>query len=159
MKIDLSCLTDLGSHKSIEKQIELPDLFNDYQDIGTPFPLQINLDIYNTKDSFMLAGELTGRLLLTCSRCLDKFSFELRVNIKEELLKREIPDLGNIDLTNIIVEHILLEIPMKTVCRENCQGLCTLCGRNLNNAKCDCNRETFDPRLLKLKDFFSRDDD
>ena len=159
MKINLGCLTELGSHKSIKKQIELPDLINGYQEIETPFPLQINLDIYNTKDSFLLTGELTGRLLLTCSRCLDKFSFELRVSINEELLKSEIPDLENIDLSNIIVEHILLEIPMKTVCRGNCQGLCPLCGRNLNHAQCDCNRETFDPRLLKLKDFFSRDDD
>ena len=48
---------------------------------------------------------------------------------------------------------------MKTVCRGDCQGLCPLCGRNLNNAQCDCNREKLDPRLLKLKDFFSRDDD
>ena len=159
MKIDLACLTDIGSHKRIEKWIELPNLTHFYQDIETPFPFQIKLEIYNTRDSFMLTGQLTGRLVLTCNRCLEKFNFAISLVINEEFLKKAIPNPEHLDISNIIFERILLDIPMKAICNENCKGLCSFCGQNLNNAECDCNRASIDPRLVKLKDFFSKDDE
>jgi uncharacterized protein len=58
-----------------------------------------------------------------------------------------------IDLTPIIFEQIMLQIPMKALCNELCKGLCPHCGINLNKANCDCREDIIDERLAVLKNF------
>jgi uncharacterized protein len=57
-----------------------------------------------------------------------------------------------IDLDPIIREQVLLALPMHAVCREDCRGLCGMCGQNLNEAACGCESRRVDPRLAVLKD-------
>ncbi|MBX5481679.1 MAG: DUF177 domain-containing protein [Myxococcaceae bacterium] len=57
-----------------------------------------------------------------------------------------------IDLDPIIREQILLALPMSAVCRDDCAGLCTVCGQNLNEKRCGCDTKVIDPRLGALKD-------
>lgn len=61
-------------------------------------------------------------------------------------------DGKKIDTDPIVREQILLALPMVAVCREDCQGLCTVCGQNLNEKKCGCDPRQIDPRLAALKD-------
>jgi uncharacterized protein len=64
------------------------------------------------------------------------------------------PETDKIDLTEDIRDYALLAVPMKRLCSENCKGLCTNCGADLNNGPCDCREEKMDPRwepLQKLK--------
>ncbi len=56
-----------------------------------------------------------------------------------------------IDLEPIVREQVLLALPMNTVCREECQGLCVKCGQNLNEKQCGCDTTFVDPRLAALK--------
>ena len=56
-----------------------------------------------------------------------------------------------IDLTPIICEQIILQIPIKPLCSEECKGLCPHCGINMNVASCSCHLEFVDPRLAVLK--------
>jgi uncharacterized protein len=59
-----------------------------------------------------------------------------------------------IDLAPILREQILLSLPAYPVCRESCKGLCPVCGQNLNERECGCDRRVPDPRwagLEKLK--------
>lgn len=58
-----------------------------------------------------------------------------------------------IDVTEVIENNIIIELPIKRLCKENCKGLCQQCGVNLNFSKCKCEKD-IDPRLAKLKDFF-----
>ena len=58
-----------------------------------------------------------------------------------------------IDLDQILFEQILLQIPMKVLCIENCKGLCPRCGTNLNISSCDCSVDQIDDRLAVLKNF------
>ncbi|XXF80499.1 DUF177 domain-containing protein [Myxococcaceae bacterium GXIMD 01537] len=60
-------------------------------------------------------------------------------------------DGKTIDLDPIVREQVLLAIPMNAVCREDCQGLCSQCGQNLNEQKCGCETKVVDPRLAPLK--------
>lgn len=55
-----------------------------------------------------------------------------------------------IDLGEEVRQSIILALPMKPVCREDCLGLCSHCGRNLNKEKCGCKEEEIDERLAKL---------
>jgi len=56
-----------------------------------------------------------------------------------------------VDLAFPVWEALVLEFPMKPVCREDCRGLCPVCGANLNLRTCGCEAEKADPRLLSLK--------
>ncbi|RKG66564.1 DUF177 domain-containing protein [Corallococcus sp. CA054B] len=60
-------------------------------------------------------------------------------------------DGKTIDLDPIVREQVLLALPMSAVCREDCQGLCSQCGQNLNEKKCGCEPKVVDPRLSPLK--------
>jgi uncharacterized protein len=63
----------------------------------------------------------------------------------------EVFDGKVIDLEPIIREQALLALPMSAVCREDCNGLCTQCGQNLNEKQCGCDTKFVDPRLAVLK--------
>jgi len=56
-----------------------------------------------------------------------------------------------IELSGYLMEQVAISLPVKVVCKEDCKGLCALCGANLNTEICACNREQFDPRFSVLK--------
>ncbi|MFW6036022.1 MAG: YceD family protein [Halothermotrichaceae bacterium] len=159
MIIDLSNLKEVGSYKSIKKKVDIPDINYRKQEIKAPFPFDIKLDIYNTQDSFVLTGNLTGSLIMVCSRCLEKFNYDLDIKIDEELLKEDLADVDSIDLTDLFLENILINMPIKPLCDEDCKGLCPQCGQNLNKGECDCEVEFVDPRLAKLKELLDEDEE
>ncbi len=61
-------------------------------------------------------------------------------------------DGKQIDLSSIIREQILLSLPMDWLCKEECKGLCAICGKDLNVDECGCERRASDPRWAALKD-------
>jgi uncharacterized protein len=72
-------------------------------------------------------------------------SFDLE-DADEELFDGKV-----IDLQPIVREQVVLSLPMNAVCKEDCRGLCTQCGQNLNEKQCGCNATFVDPRLAVLK--------
>lgn len=64
---------------------------------------------------------------------------------------QETYDGRQIDLDPILREQVLLALPMDAVCREDCKGLCSQCGQNLNEQQCACDQKVIDPRLAALK--------
>ncbi|HTP27788.1 MAG TPA: DUF177 domain-containing protein [Anaeromyxobacteraceae bacterium] len=58
-----------------------------------------------------------------------------------------------LDLDPIVREHFLLALPAYPVCKEGCRGLCQVCGTNLNERECDCDRRVPDPRWAGLEKF------
>lgn len=61
-------------------------------------------------------------------------------------------DGKTIDLDPIVREQVLLALPLYVVCKDDCKGLCSVCGQNLNERECGCERKRVDPRLAALKD-------
>ncbi len=59
-------------------------------------------------------------------------------------------DTDHIDTTSYIREQVLLHVPMKALCRVDCKGLCSQCGKDLNASSCDCSPEPSDPRWAGL---------
>jgi len=71
---------------------------------------------------------------------------------EEDGVEAPLPLVGDeVDLTLPAWEALVLELPMKPVCREDCRGLCPVCGTNLNERECGCRVEEADPRLEALK--------
>ena len=59
---------------------------------------------------------------------------------------------GQLDLAELATADILLELPTSVLCVESCKGLCPVCGANLNEGDCGCDRSQRDPRLDKLRE-------
>jgi DUF177 domain-containing protein len=101
---------------------------------------------------------------LQCSRCLEPFAwtarpeFDLRVvrapkgDPETEIVAPE----GKLELEGMVTEQLYLGLPLKPVCRPDCQGLCPVCGANRNTDPCDHAGEPVDPRLAPLLRFRQR---
>jgi len=73
----------------------------------------------------------------TCSKCLSKFEgiFKKKFNLILEVKPAEV-----VDLSDEIRQEIILDYPIRIICKEDCKGLCPNCGQNLNTGECDCNK-------------------
>jgi uncharacterized protein len=121
-----------------------------------------------------LNGELGTVLELACARCLEPVV--QRVNRTFDLLYRpqgadagqeELPIAGpesevsyyqgeGLLLEDALREQVLLAVPLKVICREDCKGLCPHCGTNLNAQQCSCAEPLEDPRWSALKEIRSK---
>lgn len=118
-----------------------------------------------------LAGSIQTAVETTCDRCLeitkrpidiefDLFYRPMKTIAHEEEIELKPAELeigfysgGGLELDDVLKEQVLLTLPMKNVCREDCKGLCPQCGQNLNLAKCGCRTEKVDARLAGLEQF------
>lgn len=132
-------------------------------------PAALAFDIFKDNDQFHLVGSVRTTLEMPCSRCLEPFTmpvdqaFDLRYQpharntgegereIEEDDLTTAFYENDEIDLGQLMREQFYLALPMKPLCREECAGLCPMCGTNLNRGTCTCKREWEDPRLAALK--------
>jgi uncharacterized protein len=109
-------------------------------------------------------AEISTRIHLACDRCLAEFDRDLKekfemlfyigqkeIGIDEENVAMIPPELKEIDLTPYIQETLILALPMKFLCREDCKGICAGCGADLNKESCRCSAESYDSRWEKLK--------
>lgn len=117
------------------------------------------------------AGNIAGEVSLECARCLTKvrknlnFPFEAAFVTNENYTRAKEAELNNrdldvsilegerIDLTELVREQILLNLPEQIFCAEDCEGLCQKCGSNRNLINCNCVEKELDPRWAALKDF------
>lgn len=118
------------------------------------------------------SGEFQAILKVACTRCLNLFSYYVEtgvrvhfiprgkypspgneIEIKETDIEQEIYEGGKVDLRGSVRDQILLEVPLMHLCRENCKGICSECGSDLNSRKCECQNEgQIDPRFAVLKE-------
>jgi uncharacterized protein len=125
--------------------------------------LRIKVILTKDKDNSVIAeGEIKGDILLKCGRCLEDYKKSIDINFAtvykgKKVYTKEDEESGyniyknnEIDMYNYIRDTLILEIPIKLVCRDDCKGLCPVCGKNLNNQICDCVRQS---RFRILDDF------
>ena len=62
-----------------------------------------------------------------------------------------VPDM-KLDIDEFLYTEVVISLPMKHLCSEDCKGICSKCGKNLNEGKCDCPEKEIDPRLAVLAD-------
>src|SRR4051812_3789978 len=125
--------------------------------------LRGSLHLSRTSRGILVQGELATGFNAECSRCLTETSVDLVVPIEELYVypaepdePSVVPESGILDLTPLLREEIILDTPIGILCKPDCAGLCLICGKNLNDGPCDCEKDDIDPRFAKLKSF--RDD-
>lgn len=166
MLIDISELLSVnGKNVEISVDIEMQRYVSrmcDYE-IVKKKPLLIRL--HNTgKRAFMLETTVDITLLMQCGRCLENVEHNLQFNVKKEIDMNESDEEKDelfyisddkLDIEKLVYNEILVNLPMKVLCSENCKGICNRCGANLNSQTCNCDTTELDPRMSKIRDIFN----
>ena len=130
-------------------------------------PVAVDLSYYRSGMDVVFGGELEARAEATCARCAEQFdtkcgrSFRFVLapkavgepdsDLRAEDLEFSFYEGEEIDLSPLIREQVLLALPTRPLCKEDCRGLCPQCGANLNRDVCGCGGEAPDPRLEILR--------
>jgi uncharacterized protein len=139
-------------------------------------PVALEAATNKDKEKVRIAGRIKTTIELVCSRCLEPFTvpvdaaFDLlylpaaeapgdeEVEVAEEDINTAFYRDGVIDLAELVHEQLYLALPMKPLCRDDCKGLCPVCGVNRNSTTCTCDVRWEDPRLAGLKALFKDND-
>ena len=167
MKLDItSILKNNGGTISIKLEEALEDLKTSLGTVSFTGPVSFIGSITNNNGMLKLTGHAKVIYSAMCDRCADSFEREHVVDIDEEIIEQEktteyteddrFTYSGNsLDLDRILADCILTSIPMTQICREDCPGLCPICGAKISEKGCNCeNYDSTDSRFEVLKGFF-----
>jgi uncharacterized protein len=143
LRINVGFLTNqpVGTSRDIHFDFAELKLFPDFHLNKLEGVVRLN----RTPEGLLIEAEFLALQATECVRCLEPFELELHTRYQElfsfhahptaepSLL---IPEDGNIDLAPLTRDYLLLETPIKALCRPDCKGLCTVCGEDLNVRAC-----------------------
>lgn len=134
--------------------------------------LEVHIGIAKQGSMFVLDGKVSGNIMMQCDRCLESYNRPLNADfslflttapasdgtpveleLAEEDLSVEYITGDEIHLDGIAREQIFLSLPIKSLCRDDCSGLCPVCGSNLNKTKCTCRDGEGHSGLSRLKEW------
>lgn len=168
MKLDLreilaGVITELPISLSIDMSGEetvgmLPD------NISFDGPLTVEGEVTDNAGYTRLSLDVRGEYSFACDRCLAdshgvlEYCFDrtvVREGVLANLTEEEADDYivahdGFVDIDELLIEETVVTLPAKTVCSDDCLGLCPKCGCDLNHGRCDCSDREIDPRLAPL---------
>ena len=115
-----------------------------------------------------ISGTVDLAASIPCSRCLEEVPTRIHFDIDKEfrlensaINDEEMEDIDyligfDLDVDKLIYGEILVNWPMKVLCKEDCKGICKVCGMNLNKGDCNCQRTELDPRMAAIQDVFNK---
>ncbi len=157
----------VGSTRKYYLEEDIQDLDGE---IRLTHPIEGAIRLIHTTEGVLVSGQIHTEVKLTCSRCLESFSTAVDFTLEEEF--RPIIDISTgaklpsgdgedeatliddqhiIDLREVMRQDILLALPTRPLCKQDCAGLCSQCGKNLNEGPCTCEEPLADPRWEALR--------
>ena len=135
---------------------------------GTPLEVDGTAELTAATGEIRLKGHLSVSVEAECDRCLDTASFPIdtsfdliyrpisRTLAGEVIVAEDESEVGfyqgaGLELADVLREQVLLALPMQKVCRQECKGICPICGQNRNLAACDCQPRLMDDRWSGLR--------
>jgi uncharacterized protein len=169
MILELDKLLPEDTRLASNEVVTLPDADGE----ETRIECRVEVGVRKIGETFYIHVDLTGNLTTNCHKCLEEIqycitpSFDVVVQRSRNgvgVESRENDDYvmvpygtGEFSLDDYIYENLILDIPMKILCREDCRGLCPGCGVNLNAEACRCEAAA-DSRWDALKDLKHKQD-
>ena len=170
MIIDISnVVKSINKEVSKEVSIELSSFESRLGDFPILQKSPVVLTITNQENkTLFIRGSVDVTLSIPCGRCLEEVPTQICFDIDKKL---DITDgaLGDdemeetdyligfeLDVDKLVYAEILVNWPMKVLCKEDCEGICKVCGANLNKGDCGCQRTELDPRMAAIQDIFSK---
>ena len=169
MLIDLrELLSGSQDEKSYKADIEMNTFdtgSSDYDIIDKP---AVDVSIKKLgKNKLSIKANSYVTLSIPCDRCLEPVDtrvdytvdevVDFNDNASEEEAKEEKDyiDGYSLDVDRLVFGELLLSMPGKVLCKDDCKGLCPVCGTDLNVTECDCEKESLDPRMSVFKDILN----
>lgn len=171
MLVNLSdILSQDGKEMQIQATLEM-DRFHTFDgdyEFAEKQPVELHLTNQGKKQ-LLVEAKTDLSIWIPCARCLDpvKTSFHIRCEYEIDMSQSEEDRIENLDENNFIEENnldveqliyneILIRWPMRVLCKDDCQGICSHCGKNLNKGTCNCETRELDPRMAAISDIFSK---
>ncbi len=173
MRIELASLEDgkgTFTHGYSEGEIVLED-----DRVRVVSPPQVSSEIRQAEGKVNVNGRVESRVQVECDRCLKPVEvpvdsrFKLEYVTAEEYKSQQDAELSVedldltifdgevIDIDALVGEELLLAVPDHLLCKENCKGICPVCGSDRNAANCGCDTSEIDPRWAGLKELVNRE--
>ena len=152
-------LTDEGKEVQRTVDLQLDTLSYRFGEFQVAGKMPIEITVQNTGDrKLLLKGTAQLEVMIPCARCLEPVAVRLEIPLDMELGSdnRDYIDGYDLNVDQLVHDEALLVWPERTLCREDCRGLCSVCGQNLNEGSCDCESTDLDPRMAKVLDIFSK---
>ena len=171
MQIHLSDIADSEGKKiQITSELELEKINFQLGEFPILQKSPVELTIINTGDRVLeLEGQGNVTVGIPCDRCLEEVSVEIPYSIERKLDMKQsdsdrVKNLDendyltgmDLDVDRLVYLEVLMSWPLKVLCREDCKGICSRCGKNLNKGSCGCAEEPKDPRMAAISDIFSK---
>lgn len=136
MKININQIPAEGL--ILEQKLDPQELVLETEITRFPESVKVKTKITKITNTVTVDFDLNTKISIDCSRCLDEFEIDFKKTFQ---LSYPVDKSGTtIDLDPDIREEIILEYPIKPLCRSDCKGLCPKCGKNLNEGNCNCVR-------------------
>lgn len=121
-----------------------PEIYSDSLENG----VEVSGSVYNRADVVHLDYTVKFTLNIVCDRCLKELRKNFEFDFKRIVVKNadtendEFISAENdrLDVDEAVISDVILSLPSKMLCSENCAGLCPICGQDLNEAECDCKK-------------------
>ncbi len=165
-------LTDVftSEGKVVDKTISL-EMTEFHSKLGD-FPIVAKSPVQLTMSNLgvgkaLVKGTADITLQMECNRCLEEVAVELKLEFLREITSvdaqesasddenQDVVESGQLNVETLISNEILINLPDKVLCKENCKGICKQCGHNLNEGDCGCDDFVPDPRMAAIKDIFN----
>jgi uncharacterized protein len=147
MKIDIAdAVRNMGEEFTAEYHGALPGI--DFLGERYEFPdgVHVTAGWRYDGEGIIIMGHFHAECPVACARCLENFTYTIGFNFAEYYKKE--PEEGayayqdeTIDLTQMLEDNVVVNLPIKLLCREDCAGLCSQCGADLNKGSCKCSPE------------------
>ena len=121
----------------LEEEIDSDDLDINIGIMHFPDTIRLKVEAWKTGEELTVQAHVEAERFFTCSLCLEEFH---NIFEKDITLHYDIKGLDSVTIDPDIREEIILEHPIRILCRPDCRGLCAFCGANLNEGPCDCNK-------------------
>jgi uncharacterized protein len=138
MKVDVNAITEEGIIKQEDIQASRWDL--DTPDIKFVKDIHLWCEFRKIRNEILVKVQVSSDRKARCSRCLETSTYQANQEFYLSYNKKTIGQFLEVD--SQIREEILLDWPMKPLCKDDCKGICPGCGKNLNFEQCQCKEKT-----------------
>lgn len=157
--------TDLGRELLFSFTTTAEELDAVSEDYAFEGPIEVTGTVVYTGTCWRVSGKIKVVKTFVCGRCLtdcrENQSYDFSEDYSREAAETE--DLVNVfegdmlDIQDMVRDTLLAAQPLSNICKPDCKGLCSVCGHNLNEGDCGCDRLVIDPRMAALQQLLKKD--